>query len=142
MVKRTETVSIGRVVVINYGPLSGKIATILDIVDGARALVDGPEAITGVKRQTIPLRNLSLTSIHIPIGRACRPSILTKHLKDEKVLEQWNNSNWARKAARHHKRTQLTDFERFKLMVLKKKRSRIIGKEFAKLRKAHHASSK
>jgi large subunit ribosomal protein L14e len=34
-------VQVGRVIRINYGPLEGKIATIVDIVSDKRVLVDG-----------------------------------------------------------------------------------------------------
>lgn len=40
----TRFVSVGRVVLINYGPDAGKIATIIDVVDENKALVDGPSA--------------------------------------------------------------------------------------------------
>ena len=76
--KYGHLVEIGRVVVINYGELSGKVAVILDIVDSARALIDGPFNLTGVRRQTIPLRNLSLTKIKLEVLRGARPSTLEK----------------------------------------------------------------
>jgi hypothetical protein len=46
-------VEVGRVVLINYGPDAGKLATVIDIVDQNKCLVEGPEEITGVKRQVI-----------------------------------------------------------------------------------------
>ena len=122
-------------VCINYGPLAGKICTIVDIVDQARALVDGPYSLTGVRRQTIPTRNLSLTSIVVPIARGVREGVLLKHVTANNVLDQWKATGWARKAARHEARSQLSDFQRFQLMVLKKQRSKIVGTEFAKLRR-------
>ena len=135
-VKRTETIEIGRVVCINYGPLAGKIATIVDVVDQARALVDGPYSLTGVRRQTIPTRNLSLTPIVVPIARGVREGVLKKHVESEKVLDQWKATGWARKAARHEQRTKLSDFQRFQLMVLRKQRSKIVGVEYTKLRRS------
>ena len=139
-VKRTETVEIGRVVSINYGPLAGKVATVIDIVDQARALIDGPEDVTGVRRQTIPVRNLSLTSIKVPIGRGVRPGSLKRALDKAKAMDAWKASNWARKVERHTLRTQLTDFQRFQLMLARKQRSRTIGLEYAKLRREFHKS--
>lgn len=122
-------------VCINYGPLAGKIATIIDIVDQARALIDGPFSITGVRRQTIPTRNLSLTPILVPIPRAVREGVLKRHVEAAGVVEQWKATGWARKAARHEARTKLSDFQRFQLMVLRKQRAKIVGVEFAKLRR-------
>ena len=46
-------VELGRVCLINYGEEAGKLATIVDVIDNNRVLVDGPE--TGVKRQPINL---------------------------------------------------------------------------------------
>jgi large subunit ribosomal protein L14e len=134
-VKRNETIEIGRVVSINYGPQAGKIATIIDIVDQARALIDGPFSVTGVKRQTIPVRNLSITAITVPISRGVREGVLKRKVQSSKVLEQWQSSNWARKQSRHAQRTKLTDFQRFQLMMLRKQKSKLVGLEYAKLRR-------
>ena len=41
-------VEVGRVIFINNGPDAGKIATVIDIVDQNKCLIDGPEEITGV----------------------------------------------------------------------------------------------
>lgn len=137
--KRNETVEIGRIVEINYGPNAGKVATIIDIVDGARALIDGPFNVTGVHRQTVPFRNLSLTPVVVKTTRGVRPGVLTKHLKASGSIEAWNATSWARKLARHQRRSELTDFERFQAMVLRKKRASIVNKEFNKLKKQHYA---
>lgn len=53
----------------------------------------------------------------------------------EKVLEQWGKTSWAKKAARFAVRRNLSDFDRFKVMVLRKQRSALVGKEFGKLRR-------
>ena len=134
-VKRVETVEVGRVVSINYGPLAGRVAVIVDIVDQARALIDGPSALTGVRRQTMPIRNLSLTPLTVPIARGVREGTLKRKVEASAVLTTWQSSNWARKAARHQQRRQLTDFQRFELMLLRKRRSRAVGTELAKLRR-------
>ena len=42
-------VEIGRIVVINYGPLAGKLAVIVDILNTTRVLVHGPKE--GVRKQ-------------------------------------------------------------------------------------------
>ncbi|KAJ2507958.1 hypothetical protein H4217_008666, partial [Coemansia sp. RSA 1939] len=54
-------VEVGRVVLINSGSDAGKIATIVEIVDHRRAIVDGPT--TNVKRQVVPFNNVVLTDI-------------------------------------------------------------------------------
>ena len=54
-------VEIGRVVVINYGPLSGKLAVVVDILNTSKVLVHGPKE--GVRRQEISLKRLTLTEM-------------------------------------------------------------------------------
>ena len=51
---------------VTYGPEAGKLCTIVDVLDQNRVLVDGPEPITGVKRQTINLKRIKLTDITVP----------------------------------------------------------------------------
>jgi hypothetical protein len=58
-------VEIGRVCVITYGPDAGKLATIVNVLDNNRALVDGPEPLTGVHRHAINLKRVQLTNIKI-----------------------------------------------------------------------------
>jgi hypothetical protein len=62
-------VELGRVCLINYGDEAGKLATIVDVIDNNRVLVDGPE--TGVKRQQINLKRIQLTDIKIPAKLNC-----------------------------------------------------------------------
>ena len=93
---------------------------------------------TGVRRQTIPVRNLSITSITVPIARGVREGSLKKAIAKGNVLEAWKASNWARKVARHTQRTQLSDFQRFQLMILKKERAKTVGIEYAKLRRDYY----
>jgi large subunit ribosomal protein L14e len=107
-----------------------------------QALVDGPASLTGVSRQTIPFRNLSLTSIKLEIPRAVRTGTLTKAFTKADVLGQWQKSSWAKKLARHQTRSELGDFDRFKLMLLRKKKSLLINREFAKLRRAANPQAK
>jgi large subunit ribosomal protein L14e len=120
---------------VNRGPDAGKICTILDIVDQNRALVDGPADITGVTRQTLSFRNLAITPITIEIARGPRPATLRLALSKAKVVEQWESSNWAQKLKAQRLKKTLSDFDRFKSMVDKKKRNTAVNREFAKLRR-------
>lgn len=61
---------------INYGPDAGKLATIVDIVNDKRVLVDGPDS--GVARQVIPLRRLVLTRFHIKEVLRSQRTVLLK----------------------------------------------------------------
>ncbi len=71
---------IGRVCLITYGPDRGKLCTIIDVVDNNKALIDGPESVTGVRRQVLNFRRMELTDFEIPILRNARERTLKKAL--------------------------------------------------------------
>ena len=54
-------VEVGRVGLICYGPDTGKLCTIINILDINRVLVDGPVALTGCHRHELNL-NRNTTS--------------------------------------------------------------------------------
>ena len=122
---------IGRVVFINYGADYGKLAVIIDVVDQNRALIDGPEPLTGVSRKQIPLKRLSLTPITIKIGRNAGQKALMKAFKEADVETQWNETAFAKRLTQQRKRASLSDFDRFKVMMLRKKRSQLVTKQLA-----------
>merc|ERR1712228_679929 len=112
----------------------GKICVILDFVDSTRALIDGPKSQTGVRRQTIPFRRLSIVPIKVKIIRACRSVHLEKAFVANKVAEKWAKLPWAKKIARNKIRASLSDFDRFKVMVLKKKKSLLIRRKLNEIK--------
>lgn len=50
------------------------------------------------------------------------------------VQAKWDGSSWAKKLAAKEKRSKLSDFDRFKVMVARKKRSEIIAKKMKELK--------
>jgi large subunit ribosomal protein L14e len=122
-------VEVGRVVLINYGPETGKLATIIDIVDQNKCLIDGPADITGVSRQVIPFKRLALTDIVVKIQMNAREKTLKKAWTEADVMAKWEASSWAKKLESRKKRASLSDFDRFKVMVAKKQKSAIIAKK-------------
>merc|ERR1712087_93788 len=128
-------VEVGRVALINYGPDQGKLCVIVDVLDQNRAFVDGPSTVNGVRRQSIPFKRLTLTDIKINVPRGCKLAALSKAFEEEKVMEQWESTAWAKKIAIRKKRASLNDFERFKVMLGRKERSRVLRKELRKLSK-------
>jgi large subunit ribosomal protein L14e len=126
---------VGRVCLVNFGKDTGKLVTVVDIIDQSRALVDGPT--TGFARQSIPFKRLSLTPLLIPqVGRGCRTGTLTKKLKQFNVEGQFATTGWGKKAARDAIRADLTDFQRFQVQVLKKKKAIVINKKLGALKAA------
>ncbi|KAK3619440.1 hypothetical protein LTR56_024006 [Elasticomyces elasticus] len=115
-------VEVGRVAMFAKGPNTGKLAAIVQIIDHKRVLVEGPssDAAQHVPRQSAPLSHVSLTSIVIKLPLAVGHSGLKKKWDSEKVEEKFNNSVYAKSKAKFARRKQLSDFERFKVMVLRK----------------------
>ena len=48
-------------------------------------------------------------------------------------MAEWEKSAWAKKLASKKTRAALTDFDRFKLMIAKKQKSKIVAEKFAQL---------
>lgn len=131
----TRYVEVGRVALINYGEDSGKLCTIINIVDGNRALVEGPQALTGVCRKMVNFKRLTLTEIKVNIGMQSKTSKLLKAWKDEDVLTKFAESDLGKTLDQRKKRASMSDFDRFKVMVARKQRSKAIKKKLAELRK-------
>ena len=88
-----------------------------------QVLVDGPASKPGsvVPRHSAALKDVSRTPIVIkglPL-RAGNGAIKAAWEKAG-VEGTWNNSTWAKSRAQSDKRRNLTDFERFKVMRLRK----------------------
>ncbi len=114
-----------------YGEDSGKLAVIVDIIDHNRVLVEGPE----LARQALSFKRCTLTDLLVKIPRNVGTTYLQKAIKDQNLVGKWNKTTWAKKLVTRQVRANLTDFDRFKLSVVKKQRRNIIGKQLAKLRK-------
>ncbi|KAG0173609.1 hypothetical protein DFQ28_008249 [Apophysomyces sp. BC1034] len=128
-------VEVGRVALINYGPDAGKLAVIVEIIDHNRALIDGP--LTGVARQAFPYRRMTLTPLVVKgLPRGAGQKVVKKYLEKNATLAAWNKTHWAQKIARREVRTNLSDFDRFKLQKLKNKRRFIAGSVVAKAKKS------
>ena len=78
-------VEIGKVARINYGPLEGKLATIVDVLNDKRVLVDGED----IQRQVIPIRRLQLTKINTKVLRGAKSGKVKQILKKEKVATKF-----------------------------------------------------
>ncbi|CAM0139333.1 unnamed protein product [Umbelopsis sp. WA50703] len=127
-------VEVGRLVLINYGKDSGKLAVIVDIVDHSRALIDGPT--TGVARQAHSFRRLTLTPFVLKgLPRAAGKTALIKSLEKNDTISAWNKTNWAKKLETRKTRAGLSDFDRFKLQKLKAQRRATVGPALAQLKK-------
>ncbi|KAG6545427.1 hypothetical protein Mapa_013027 [Marchantia paleacea] len=124
-------VEIGRVALVNYGPQYGKLVVIVDVIDQNRALIDSPTIV----RTQINFKRLSLTDIKIDIPRNPLKKVLKTAIDEAHVHEKWDSSSWGRKLIVQKRRAALNDFDRFKVMVARIKRSSLIKKEMSILKK-------
>ncbi|KAG9787982.1 hypothetical protein KCU88_g1972, partial [Aureobasidium melanogenum] len=118
-----KLVEVGRVVTIRSGPYEGKLAAIVEIIDAGRILIDGPSTKEGqvVPRQPVATSAVSLTPWVIPnLPKAAGSGALKKLWEKYEVDNKWAQSSWAKKREQQDRRRNLTDFERFKVMRLKK----------------------
>ncbi|KAI9837208.1 MAG: hypothetical protein M1837_003087 [Sclerophora amabilis] len=115
-------VELGRVVLFTGGPFARRLATIVEIIDHKRILVDGPSSDKELRvpRHAAALSNIVLTPIVIPnLPRATRSGVIKKLWEKAEVDKKWSDSTWAKKRAQNERRRQLSDFDRFKVMRLK-----------------------
>merc|ERR1719359_116046 len=76
----------------------------------------------------LPVKRLSLTDLKAKITRGAREKTLRTALDKEGVMKKWAETAWAKKLKAKETRSSMTDFDRFKLMVAKKKRSQAVKK--------------
>jgi|EP00933_Yihiella_yeosuensis_P055312 large subunit ribosomal protein L14e len=126
MVKRNNFVEIGRVAIVNYGVHAHKYVVILDVVDAVSVLVDGPTS--GVDRQIMPLKWLSITHIKFQVPRSVTTHTLKKFIVVNGVDAKVAACNWMKKASAAKARLQMTDFDRYKVAQLKKQKAAIVRK--------------
>ncbi|CAH0038985.1 unnamed protein product [Clonostachys solani] len=131
-------VEVGRVIVINGDhPYAGRLAAVVEIIDHKRVLAEGPSADPelAVPRQVIPLSRALLSPLIVEgLNRGARQSSLKKQWEKSEIDDKWKESNWAKKRDQIERRKGLTDFERFKVLRLKKQRRFEERKALAKIK--------
>jgi len=126
----TRFVQVGRVVLCNYGEDSGKLATIIDVIDQNKCLVDGDA--TG--RKVMSYKRLALTDHRVIIPRNARAKTLKAAWAKAEIQKKWDESSWATKLANKAKRAGLNDFGRFKVMVARKQKIKIVKAKMASMK--------
>jgi large subunit ribosomal protein L14e len=99
--------------------------------------VDGPSANEklAVPRHAINLTNLLLSPLMIeklPLG--ARTGAIKTAWEKQEIDSKWAETNWAKKREQKERRKALTDFDRFKVMRLKKQRRFEERKALAKIK--------
>ena len=82
-------------------------------------MVDCPN--TNVPRHALNFKWMALTDIKVKLSRGARTKYVRKAFEDEQVETKWSQTAWAKRIGRFQRRAELTDFERFKVKVLKQK---------------------
>jgi large subunit ribosomal protein L14e len=121
-------IEIGRVVLVTFGPDKGKLCTVVDVIDENRILVDGPSSITGVHHQPMTLTRVMLTDYKVAVLRNARQKALVAAWEEADISAKWAASSWAKKLANKSKREAMSDFDRFEVMVARKKRAAAMAK--------------
>ena len=151
-------VEVGRIVLITGGPSDGKLAAIVEIIDHKRvcctgtdfgvghskltllqALVDGPstDTKTAVPRQSLPLANVILTPLILAkLPRGARTGVVKSQWEKAGIEAKWQESAWAKKRQQKERRRALTDFERYKVMRLRKQARFEVRKSLARVKAA------
>ena len=125
---------LGRVVYINYGPLAGRPAVVVDIVNGSKVVIDGPSL--DVDRQVISTRRLELTRFKLgSFAKTDKRSQLQKKIEDFGLKKRFYSMGVGKRIAKQKKRAALGDFDRFKVMVLRRQLAKTMRTHVNKNRK-------
>merc|ERR1719420_2363517 len=76
----------------------------------------------------MPIRRLSLTDLKCTIPRGAREKTLKLAMDKDGVMGKWQKTAWAKKLNAQKVRSEMNDFDRFKLMVARKKRAAAVKK--------------
>ncbi|EEY15944.1 hypothetical protein D7B24_005060 [Verticillium nonalfalfae] len=133
-------VEVGRVVLIEGNhPYAGRLAAIVEIIDHKRVLVDGPSSDPelAVPRQALPLSAALLSSLVVAkLPRGARHGTLKKAWEASEIDKKWKETSWFKRRTQIERRKNLTDFDRFKVLRLKKQRRFEERKSLAKVKAA------
>jgi large subunit ribosomal protein L14e len=113
--------------------LESEVLTVL------QALIDGPstDTKTAVPRQSIALAQLILTPLVLEkLPRGARTGVVKSQWEKAGIEAKWQESTWAKKRSQKERRRALTDFERFKVLRLRKQARFEVRKSLAKVKAA------
>merc|ERR1711862_1038647 len=128
----------GRLCFVNFGEDYGKPALIVDWADAKKVLIEGPK----MPRCLYPIRRLQLTKVKIPLNRSARSGAVQKAWKAQKVDEKWAATRPAQNMVTKEKRANLTDFDRFSVMINRKQRAFAVRKLVCKQVNPKRAAAK
>ncbi|KAF5725875.1 60S ribosomal protein L14-1 [Tripterygium wilfordii] len=86
-------------------------------------------------RTQMNFKRLSLTDIKIEINQVPLKKNMIEAMEKADVQNKWENNSWGRKLIVQKRRASLNDFDRFKIMLAKIKKSGLVKQELSKLKK-------
>ncbi|KAK3859258.1 hypothetical protein Pcinc_034612 [Petrolisthes cinctipes] len=127
-----KLIQIGRVVFINNGRYKGRLAAIVDIIDGSRGLIDGP--CTRVPRQALRFADMYLTNYVLKINRGQREKLLRQAWNEAEISKQFAKSRWSQNLKKGKLRDQMTDYCKYKVGRAKQTRNKIVRNLFNQMK--------
>jgi large subunit ribosomal protein L14e len=106
-------------------------------IETLQVLVDGPSSDSKIAlaRGPMPLSDLLLAPFVIEkLPRGARTPAVKACWEKAEIDSKWKASNWAKRREQQERRRQLTDFDRFKVLRLKKQRRFEQRKSLAKIK--------
>ena len=76
-----------------------------------------------------------MTDFLVPFGRGACAKVVAAAVEKAGVVAAWNKTTWAKKIASREAKKNLTDFERFRIMVAKKRTNHAINTQVNKVKK-------
>ena len=132
----TRFVEIGRVAQVSYGPDLGALVVIVNVVDQNRALVERISAGgEGVARKVLQFARMRLTELKVEVKLNAAQKAVRAAAKAADVLAKFAATKEGIMLAKRSKRAAMTDFDRFKVAVARRVRSKAIRKKVASLKK-------
>ncbi len=129
-------VEIGRVAQVSYGPDLGALVVIVNVVDQNRALVQRISAGgKGLARKVLQFSRMSLTELKVEVKLNAAEKAVNAAAKAADVVAKFAASKDGMAIAKRAKRASMTDFDRFKVAVARRVRSKAIRKKVASLKK-------
>lgn len=113
----------GRIVYINFGKESQKYAVMSDFVNTKKVIIDSP--INQIKRQVISIKRIEPTKYNIKDFDNSK-NIQTFSERFNKAVALLQQNGKGKQLRNQELRRNLSDFDRFKVLVLKRKLSKAI----------------
>jgi len=115
----TRFVEIGRICFIRFGNNTGRLCTIIGIVNPFRVLIDGPRRLTHVPRIPMALKRLELLKWKIDVRPNAGEKELMEAWEKNSILDKWFASKMYYDRVYERKRAKFGDFDRYKLFIAK-----------------------